>query len=126
MNKPILLRPNEELKFNELHSCCWQCGPSGVRWCLKNGYDPNEEDERGWTALIWLTRMYSRHNKERKKIFRWLIAAGANIEHKTKSGDNILVMAKGVCSSTFYRFVSSEYERLTRRSSGTPQKRGAP
>jgi len=113
MNKPKYLNPTKESKFNELHSCCWQCGPSGVRWCLRNGYDPNAEDERGWTPLIWLVRMYDRRTRERKKMFRWLIAAGADIEHKAKSGHNILELAEDCCAPSFYRFVRKEYERLT-------------
>jgi hypothetical protein len=116
MEKPQYVNPNEQESFNELHSCCWQCGPSGVRWCLRNGFDPNGQDERGWTPLIWLIRMHDKHTKTRKKMFRWLVQAGADVEHRTKSGDGLLELAKGCCSKGFYRFVRSEHQRLKRSS----------
>jgi hypothetical protein len=115
MEKPKYFDPHKESKFNELHSYCWQCSPSGVRWCLRNGFDPNAEDERGWTPLIWLVRMYDKHTRSRKKMFRWLIKAGAKIDHRATSGHKILELAEGVCSRSFYRFVRSEYKRLTGR-----------
>lgn len=116
MEKPQYVDPNKQESFNELHSCCWQCGPGGVRWCLRNGFDPNAQDERGWTPLLWLVRMHDKHTRTRKKMFRWLIQAGADVEHRTKSGEGLLELAKGCCSKGFYRFVRSECQRLRRSS----------
>ena len=52
-------------------------------------------------------------------MFRWLIDAGADVRHTAKSGHNILQLAKGCCSKELYRFVRSEYKRLTRHSTQT-------
>lgn len=102
--------PHEEKKFTELHSYCWECCPGGVRWCLKNNFDPNAEDERGWTPLIWLVRMYG-CSRERKKMFRYLMAAGARLDHVDKIGQNIIELAENVCSQALYRHIRKEYKR---------------
>ncbi len=117
MRNPEYSDPTKDASFNDLHSCCWQCSPSGVRWCLRNGYDPNQKDNKGWTPLIWLVRMHDSYTRERKRVFRALIKAGADIEYRAPSGDGILELAEGACSPSFYRFLRNEYERLTRRSS---------
>ncbi len=116
MEQPRYLNQQAEPSFTEVHSCAWQCGPSVVRWHLRNGFDPNSKDERGWTPLIWLFRMDdSRYVRTRKKMFRWLIKAGADIDVVATSGHTLPQLAKGVCSPTFYRFLEREYRRLSQR-----------
>jgi ankyrin repeat protein len=113
MERPAYLDPNKDETVTEVHSCAWQCGPSVVRRHLRNGFDPNTKDERGWTPLIWLFRMWDgRHIRMRKKMFRWLIEAGADINVTAKSGHNILQLANGVCTPTFYRFLKREHRRI--------------
>jgi hypothetical protein len=97
-----------------LHAACFECAPSIVRWCLRNGCDPNLEDGSGWTPLIWLVRMYDgKHVRTRKRIFRWLVKAGARIEHRDKADRDLLALAKG-CSPTLYRFIERERNRTLR------------
>jgi hypothetical protein len=126
MDKPRFFSPHDEGEGTTLlHTSCWERAPSGVRWCLRNGFDPNAEDRRGWTPLIWLVRMHDKHTRCRRKMFRWLIEAGAKIDHKDKGGQNLLKLARRVCAPSFYRFVRSEYKRLIRKSSGRKQSRAA-
>jgi ankyrin repeat protein len=116
MERPAYLDPHTESTFTEVHSSAWQCGPSVVRRHLRNGFDPNSKDERGWTPLIWLFRMGDpKHVRARKRIFRWLIEAGADINVIANSGHNVLQLAKSVCSPTFYRFLEREHRRINSR-----------
>jgi hypothetical protein len=116
VNQTPYLDPGNEAYFTEVHSCAWQCGPSVVRWHLRNGFNPNAKDERGWTPLIWLFRMDDRkYVRTRKKMFRWLIKAGADIDVVANSGHTLPQLAKGVCSPSFYRFLDREYKRLSKR-----------
>ena len=116
MERPPYLDPNKDSTVTEVHASAWQCGPSVVRRHLRNGFDPNTKDERGWTPLVWLFRMGDRrYVRKRKRMFRWLIEAGADINVVAKSGHNILQLARGVCSRTFYRFLKAEYRRLNQR-----------
>jgi|SRR5437660_9328720 len=120
MDRPPYLDPNKDPTVTEVHASAWQCGPSVVRRHLRNGFDPNTKDERGWTPLIWLFRMGDRkHERKRKRMFRWLIEAGADINVKANSGHNILQLAKGVCSKGMYRFLEREHRRLTAASTRT-------
>jgi hypothetical protein len=92
------------------------CAPGSLRAALKAGADPNERDtDTGATPLMWLCEMHDKHTRERKRMFRWLVRAGASLELTNKEG---LVAwhyaAVGSCRS-FRRFVRSEYKRLLGR-----------
>jgi hypothetical protein len=115
-NRPEYYSPADAVGDTyRLHAACFECGPSIVRWCLRNGYDPNLEDGSGWTPLIWLVRMYDgKHVRTRKRIFRWLVKAGARIDHRDKANQDLLALAKG-CSRTLYRFIERERNRILRR-----------
>lgn len=95
-----------------LHAACFECRPSVVRWCLRNGLDPNLEDDSGWTPLMWLVRMHDgRRLRTRKRIFRWLVEAGARVDHRDRADQDLLTLAK-VCSQTLYRFIRRERSRV--------------
>ena len=65
----------------DLHWHCFYGNTSSVRACLKNGYDPNVQDSSGYTPLMLLVEMHdNRTYRQRKRMFRYLIAAGASVE----------------------------------------------
>jgi ankyrin repeat protein len=81
---------------------------------LKNGFDPNQKDLRsGYMPLMWLSRMYDEHNRERKLIFKLLVKYGADVTLTDSQGNIFLDFAKEVSSNTFLKFVKKEYTKLT-------------
>jgi hypothetical protein len=90
----------------------WGCYPGGVSRELRNGADPNAQDGNGYTALIWLCRMYDRHFRERKRMFRCLVRYGASITLRDIVGQDILDHAKDGAERRFRRFVQSEVRRI--------------
>ncbi len=60
----------------------WGCYPGGVRRELQAGADPNAQDRSGFTALMWLCRMYDKHFRERKRRFRSLVIESAPLNLK--------------------------------------------
>jgi ankyrin repeat protein len=113
MNKPQYIEPKaNERGMNELHSACLYCNVASVKRCLKEGFNPNETDNNGFTPLIWLMRMYDSNTRERKRIFRSLIRNGGDISLQDTMGETALDHSKELSSSSFYNFVNSEYKRL--------------
>ena len=128
MDKPELFTPTQgEKEMTALMGHCFNCYPGGVKRELRNGVNPNAQDNCGYTALMWLCRMYDKkHFRERKRMFRSLIKKGASLTITDSIGENILHHAMSGSAKNFKRFVQFEVYRLTLRSRGTPQKRGAP
>lgn len=113
MEKPELISPTAGVReMTALMSHAWGCYPGGVRRELQRGADPDEQDQSGYTALMWLCRMYDRHFRERKRIFRSLIAYGASVELLDKRGDSLLVHAADGPERRFRRFVRSQVKRI--------------
>ena len=86
-----------------------------MRLELRNGADPNWADESGVTALMRIAEMYdAKHYRERKRMFRYLIAAGANIKAKDNAGRNVVDYARSGSARRFRAFVQKEFRRLTK------------
>lgn len=93
----------------------WGCYPGGVRRELQAGADPNAQDRSGFTALMWLCRMYDKHFRERKRMFRSLVKYGASIELLDAAGGDVLSHAGDGPERRFRRFIRSEVQRMRRR-----------
>lgn len=86
-----------------------------MRLELRNGADPNGADECGVTPLMRIAEMYdAKHYRERKRMFRYLIAAGANIKAQDTAGRTVLDYARSCSARRFRAFVQREYRRLTK------------
>lgn len=103
-----------------LMSHCFYCYAGGVKRELKQGADPNAQDNNGYTAMMWLCRMYDRkHYRERKRMFRALVKYGASVTMKDSAGQDVLFQARIGPAKRFRKFVEYEVRRLTRSSTPT-------
>jgi ankyrin repeat protein len=121
MDKPEYVTPTTgEKEMTALMSHCFYCYPGGVKRELREGADPNAQDNCGYTALMWLCRMYDKkHFRERKRMFRALIKNGASLTVTDAAGESILFHARTGPAKRFRNFVKFEVFRLTHPSSGT-------
>jgi ankyrin repeat protein len=100
---------------NNLPHYCFHCNPAGVRLELRNGADPNWADECGVTPLMRVAEMYdAEHYRERKRMFRYLITAGADITAKDSAGRTVWDYARTCSARRFRAFVQMEFRRLTK------------
>jgi hypothetical protein len=122
MEKPELFSPTAgEREMTALMSHCFYCYPGGVKRELREGADPNAHDDNGYTALMWLCRMYDKkHFRERKKMFRALVKNGASLTATDIGGYGVLSHAREGAAKRFRNFVKFEVYRLTLRSSSLP------
>lgn len=97
-----------------LMSHAWGCYPLGVVRELRRGADPNAQDVCGYTALMWLCRMYDHHYRERKRIFRALLRYGASLSIRDTEGQDVLAHASDGPERRFRLFVVKEVKRIRR------------
>lgn len=115
MEKPQLVSPTPgERGMTPLMNHCWSCYPGGVKRELKSGADPNVQDSNGYTALMWLCRMYDRHFRARKRMFRSLLKHGASVEIVDTAGKDVLFYARDLSEHRFRDFVRCEVKRISR------------
>ncbi len=113
MDKPEYVTPTTgEKEMTALMSHCFYCYPGGVKRELREGADPNAQDNCGYTALMWLCRMYDKkHFRERKRMFRALIKNGASLTVIDAAGESILSHARAGSAKRFRNFVKYEVFR---------------
>ncbi|MBV1777254.1 ankyrin repeat domain-containing protein [Burkholderiaceae bacterium DAT-1] len=100
----------------DLHWHCFYGNTSAVRACLKNGYDPNAQDSSGYTPLMCLVEMHDNAAyRSRKRMFRYLIAAGANISLPDTIGATLKDHVRHDQRGRLRSFVRSEISRLLKR-----------
>lgn len=79
-----------------LHSVLWQGNSELVKLLLKSGAKVNLEDSRGSTAISAAAGAYADGDSAvRAMNLRAIIAAGADVHHADRSGNNALVPAAG-------------------------------
>jgi len=78
--------------------------PEIVRYLLKLGFDPEERDGDGFTALLNAAAY-----QENVDVFEELTKVGANINAKTKHGDNMFHLVAYNASGSIARFVSPSF-----------------
>lgn len=84
-----------------------------MRALLRQGANPNEPDpDTGKTPLMWLCEMRDNHTKERKRMFRYLIKAGATLDARDKDNSTAWDYARDGASKSFRAFVKREYQRI--------------
>lgn len=84
-----------------------------MRALLKQGANPNQPDpDTGKTPLMWLCEMRDNHTKERKRMFRYLIEAGAALGARDKDELTAWHYARNGASRSFRAFVEREYRRI--------------
>ena len=66
---------------------------SEVEKVLAEGVDINQQDEKGYTALMWLCMTSS--NEKNRETAKLLIAKGADVNIKAKNGSTALIEAAG-------------------------------
>lgn len=64
---------------------------------------------------MWLCEMHDNHTKERKRMFRHLIAAGAALDARDKDNLTVWDYARDGASKSFRAFVKREYQRMVGR-----------
>src|SRR5947207_12100008 len=95
------------------------CSPGGLRAELKTGASPTEADpETGTTALMWLANLHDKHTRTRKRMFRYLVTAGASLTQVDLQGATALDYARKGASRSFRAFVRREYQHILGRASG--------
>ena len=96
----------------DLSASAFHCAPWTLRNQLKSGANPNEPDpDTGKTPLMWLCEMHDHHTRERKRMFRYLIQAGASLDAKDLNGLTALDYAGFGASRSFRAFIRREYQR---------------
>jgi Ankyrin repeat len=115
MDKSLLISPTVgERHMTALMNYAWGCYPGGMRRELQAGVDPNAQDQNGYTALMWLCRMYDKHFRERKRMFRSLLRYGASVDAVDTVGQDVLAHASDGPERRFRRFVRAEVRRVRR------------
>lgn len=108
----------------DLSAYAFYCAPGELRKALRSGVDPNQRDpDTLKTPLMWLCEMFDHHYRSRKRMFRLLIKAGADIELRDNNGLTALEVAESGAIKMFRRFVEREYWR--RRAAVARRSRGA-
>jgi hypothetical protein len=64
---------------------------------------------------MWLCEMHDNRTKERKRMFRYLIAVGAALDARDKDNLTAWDYARDGASKTFRAFVRREYQRIIGR-----------
>ncbi len=109
----------------DLGAFAFHCSPGALKKALRNGQDPNQADpDTKRTPVMWLCEMFDHNQRSRKRMFRLLVRAGANLELRDHSGMTALDIAKFGSIRVFRRFVENEYRR--RRKSTQSLQRNAP
>ncbi|MDH0863923.1 ankyrin repeat domain-containing protein [Mitsuaria sp. GD03876] len=104
----------------DLSAFAFYCSPGALRRGLRAGVDPNVRDaDTLKTPLMWLCEMHNHHQRSRKRMFRLLVRAGADLEATDFAGMTALDYAKFGAITVFLRFVEHEY-RLQRRGKRPP------
>ena len=99
-----------------LMSHAFYCSPAGVRAELRGGADPNAIDlDTGKTALMWLCETHDHHTRERKRMFRYLVEAGASLTATDRTGMTAWDYARAGAARSFRKFVQREYRRIVGR-----------
>lgn len=95
-----------------LSAYAFYCAPGELRKALRSGEDPNQRDpETQRTPLMWLCEMFDHNHRSRKRMFRLLVRAGADIELQDHTGMTALEVAQWGAIRVFRRFVEREYWR---------------
>lgn len=96
----------------DLSEYAFYCASGELRRALRRGEDPNQRDpETQRTPLMWLCEMFDHHYRSRKRMFRLLVKAGADIELQDRTGMTALEVARWGAIKMFRRFVEREYGR---------------
>ena len=88
-NKPELVQPEVgKGKFTKLHDCSYTRDLGGIKYYLKQGEDPNAQDSKGWTPLMWLMELPVSYKnlKRTKRMYRVLINSGAKPFYEASPG----------------------------------------
>ncbi len=83
--------------MTQLHFDAYCGNLEGVLWCLKEGMGTNDQDERGYTPLHWVTEMAA-VGGQRLEIVTALISAGADINMVAQNGETALSLARNAGS----------------------------
>jgi hypothetical protein len=104
---------------NDLGSLAFYCAPGALRSALRRGADPNEADpDTKVTPLMRLCEMHDHHVRKRKRMFRYLVKAGASLANTDANGATAWDYARSSASKGFKRFVKREYQRILGRVPG--------
>ena len=97
----------------ELSHHAFFCAPRALTKALRNGANPNEADpQTGTTPLMWLCEMHDNQYRERKRMFRALIKAGAKLDALDLSGTGVWHYSFNGTSRSFRSFLRSEWKRI--------------
>lgn len=100
----------------ELSHYAFFCAPRALARALRNGADPNEADpQTGATPLMWLFEMHDKRLRERKRMFRALIRAGAKLSAVDSTGTGVWHYAFNGVSRPLRKFLRWEYKRILGR-----------
>lgn len=98
-----------------MHYARW-ANVGGVKYELAGGADVNAQDKSGYTALFWNCGEGNRREKrQRQRIFRLLINAGASLEITDTRGWNVLRHTRYFGSWPMRRFVTREFARRNKK-----------
>lgn len=90
----------------DLGAFAFYCAPSELRAALRAGANPNEADpDTGTTPLMWLCEMLDKHTRTRKRMFRYLVEAGASLTTLDIHGQTAWHYAAYGSSKSFRKFV---------------------
>jgi len=96
-----------------LGACAFHCAPGALKRALKAGADPDERDpDTQRTPLMWLCEMHDAHTRSRKRMWRRLLQAGADLHARDHAGMTAVDVAKWGAARAFRRFVEREARRL--------------
>jgi len=96
----------------ELGVHAFYCNPAALRKALRDGQDPNQRDpDTQRMPLMWLCEMLDHHQRSRKRMFRMLVQAGADLQLRDHAGLRALEVIRFGAIKVFRRFVEEEYRR---------------